>query len=102
MWLPRPVWVEIQRELAFLREQVGVQHDHERRLERTKAGLYEVPAQPKKPKEPMPDQLRDWLLTIDNEVVRQRLQEEAETQYRRTGNWDAVVELILTKTEEEA
>lgn len=84
----------LREERDHLRSLLDAQLDHNRRLERVAAGAPELAPKPRKPAEPMPQEIRDKLRSFDSLHIRKQLESEARTSYQETGSWAEVAKRL--------
>lgn len=89
-WISRAAYDSLGREIEHLRIQNAQIIDALVRINRAEAGLPEKPTE-KKPVEPMPDDIAEYVSQFGSGTVQQELENDAWAVYRRSGNdWDAV------------
>ena len=64
--------------------------DHLRRIERREAGLPEVPREPRKKREPIPEGIRKLIQPFESPQVRRGLEEECQEMYDGGAPWSEI------------
>jgi hypothetical protein len=81
---------EIGRQQAIIQRLM----EHNVRIDRKLAGLPELEAQPRKPREPMPADVREYIRSWSNPVTREDLERRANSMYDKYRDWTPVTEFI--------
>ena len=85
----------LERENGWLREQLTLALDHNRRLERRERGLNETAPQPRRTPDPIPPDLRQLIAQFDNSTVRKNLERQVRERKADGYEWPEIAAEII-------